>query len=128
MADCFLWMESDAETDDEELLHGNIGPPVGCDPPPRNQISFRGKFVAKEFQVDDNEYVSLFCGVVGNYNQQTKKHTVEWEDKTSIAYTGKEVETMRKTFEDWYGKVSLGGRRMSRSNAAPFFFMLILNS
>ena len=110
----------DAASGDGELLHGNIGEPVGCDPPPRKMTSFRGKDVAKEFTVDNSDYSSLFCGIVGNYNQRTKKHSVEWEDDTTIVYTASEIITMRETFESWYARVSLGGRNMSRANASRF--------
>ena len=62
----------DTASGDEELLHGNIGEPVGCDPPPQKMISFRSKYVAKEFTVDNNDYSSLVCVIVDNYNQRTK--------------------------------------------------------
>ena len=89
----------DALSGDEDLLHGNIGAPVGCDPPPRRSTSFRNKYVAKEFTVDDDEFPSLFIGVVGNYNQTTKKHSVAWEDDTNHVYSAKEIMEMRETFE-----------------------------
>lgn len=112
--------DEDAGSGDEELLHGNIGPPVGCDPPPRQQTTFRGRYVAKEFIVETNDYSSLFCGIVGDYDQRTKRHSVEWEDDTKFNYTAAEVTKMRETFELWYARVSLNGRNMSRANAAPF--------
>ena len=113
-------VDYDNDSGDEELLHGNIGEPVGCDPPPRQVISFRGKYVAMEFIVDNNDQPSLFCGIVGSYDQNAKKYTVEWEDDTTIQYTEVEIINMRKTFEFWYARVSLGDRNMSRVNASPF--------
>ena len=110
----------DAGSADEDLLHGNVGEPVGCDPPPPQMASFRGKYVVQEFMVDNYDCTSLFCGIVSNYNQETQKHTVEWEDDTTIEYSASAIMEMREIFESWYARVSLGGRNMSRANAGPF--------
>ena len=112
--------ESEDNTDDEDILHGNIGPPVGCDPPPKQWFRMRGKFIAKEFEVSGQEYPSLFCGVVGCYDQTTKRHEVLYEDESTITYAPDEVREMITTFESWYAKVSCGGRAMTRKQAAPY--------
>ena len=101
-------------------MHGNIGAPVGCDPPPKQFFRFRGKFVAKTFAVDDQEFDSLFVGVVGNYIQSTKKHQVNYEDGSTISYSADQVMKLIETFEFWYDKVSRGGRMMPRLKAAKF--------
>ena len=68
------------QTDDEDLLCVNISAPTGCDPPPKQFFRFRGKFVAKEFTVHGLDHPSLFCGVIGKYDQTTKKHEVNYQD------------------------------------------------
>ena len=108
------------DTDDEDDLHGNIGAPTGCDPPPKQFFRFRGKFVAKTFAVDGQDHQSLFCGVVGNYDQTTKKHQVNYEDKSTISYSADETMKMIETFEFWYDKVSCGGRMMPRRKAGRY--------
>ena len=112
--------DGDTDTDDEDDLHGNIGAPTGCDPPPKQFFRFRGKFVAKAFAVDGQDHQSLFCGIIGNYDQTTKKHEVNYEDKSTISYSADEVMKMIETFELWYNKVSRGGRMMSRSKAGRY--------
>lgn len=69
--------ESDCETDDEECLHGPCGGrPCGADPPPRSLRTYLGRFVAKEFQVDNQEDLSLFWGEVVKYEPSTKLFSV----------------------------------------------------
>ena len=112
--------EEEDGSDDEDLLHGIIGPPVGCDPPPKQWFRMRGRFVAKEFAVTGQANPSLFCGVVGTYNQTSKKHDVLFEDNSTLSYYADEITAMITTFEVWYNKVSRGGRAMTRKKASPY--------
>ena len=64
--------------------------------------------------------MSLFCGIVGSYDQKTKKHEVLYEDKSKLQYSADAVREMISTFELWYARVSCGGRTMSRKKASPY--------
>ena len=110
----------DQASDGEEMLHGNIGAPVGCDPPPLSFVWLQGKMICKEFDVVGQEFPSLFCGFVRGYDQDKKVHEVHYEDDSNICYAADEILEMHKMFEHWYEKVSCGGRMMSRRAAGPF--------
>lgn len=69
--------ESENESEDEDILHGPCGGKVcGADPPPPALRTFIGQFVAKEFQLDDEELPTLYWGQVTQYLQDTKKFCV----------------------------------------------------
>ena len=58
-------------------MHGPCGGKVcGADPPPPALRTFIGQFVAKEFQLDDEELPTLYWGQVTHYLQDTKKFWV----------------------------------------------------
>ena len=69
--------ESENESEDEDILHGPCGGKVcGADPPPPALRTFIGQFVAKEFQLDDEELPTLYWGQVTQYLQDTRKFCV----------------------------------------------------
>ena len=65
---------SEDDTDDEDDLHGPCGGQVAsADPPPAALRTFIGEFVAKEFQVDNQEDLSLFWGQIVGYTPETSQ-------------------------------------------------------
>ena len=71
--------ESEDESEDEDKLHGPCGGKVcGADPPPKPLRTYLGQFVAKLFQVDNQEDNRMFWGEVVRYEPSAKKFAVRY--------------------------------------------------
>ena len=67
----------DEDTEEEDNLHGPCDQKVfGADPPAPSLRTYIGQYVAKEFEVNNQEDLSLFWGEVVAYEPATKKFTV----------------------------------------------------
>ena len=77
-----------------------------------------GKNIAREYLVSINEDLSLFTGVVTNYDQDTKMFSVHYrQDDTTDEYSLADTRKYVDLFETWYAKVSCGGQRFTRTKA-----------
>ena len=78
-AEVILSSESEDESEGEDALHGPCGGKVcGADPPPKPLRTYLGQYVAKLFEVDNQEDYQMFWGEVTCYEPSTKKFSVRY--------------------------------------------------